>query len=237
MGGGLVQNLRLTRGSLSGQHWSFVKFVQIICLYFLNEPEQVCPLLSAAPGVTMFKKARRDTWRGAAAGAVAGLAATFVMTQVQKVAGRFSSSRAAAEHPQHSTWRGEPGSARQQSGDDATVRAASAVWHRVTGHSPSQRVKEIGGPLLHYGMGAAAGAFYGATAGRTRIPRWAGLPFGAAVFVAADVIAVPLLGLAEPPRRHPVQVYGRALVAHLAFGLATEALTPLVRRGLDRLAS
>lgn len=42
---------------------------------------------------------------------------------------------------------------------------------------------------------------------------------------------------AGAPRQHPVQVYGRALAAHLAFGLTTEALTPLARRALDRLTS
>lgn len=172
-----------------------------------------------------------------AAGAVSGIAATFVMTQVQKAVGRLSGSRAVAEHPQHSARRGEPGSARQQVGDDATVRAASALWRQATGHAPSQRVKEIGGPLLHYGMGAVSGAFYGATAERKKLPRWVGLPFGAAIFAGADVLAVPLLGLAKPPRRHPVQVYGRALAAHLAYGLTTEALTPLARRALDRLTS
>jgi hypothetical protein len=185
----------------------------------------------------MKRKARREMWMGMAAGAVAGLAGTLVMTQVQKAMGRLSESREAAEHPQHSAKRGEPGSARQRAGDDATVKAASALWRKATGHAPSQQVKEIGGPLLHYGMGAASGAFYGATAERSRLPRWVGLPFGAALFAGADVLAIPLLGLAKPPRRHPVQVYGRALAAHLAFGLTTEVLTPLARRALDRLTS
>lgn len=185
----------------------------------------------------MNRKARRDAWKGLVAGAVSGLAATFVMTQAQKAMGRLSESRAVAEHPQHSERRGEPGSARQRTGDDATVKAASALWRKVTGHAPSQQVKEIGGPLLHYGMGAVSGAVYGATAERKKLPRWVGLPFGAALFAAADVLAVPLLGLAKPPRRHPVQVYGRALAAHLVYGLTTEALTPLARRALDRLTA
>jgi hypothetical protein len=187
--------------------------------------------------MTMTRKSRGDVWKGLVAGAVSGLAATFVMTQVQKAVGRLSESRAVAEHPQHSERRGEAGSARQRTGDDATVRAASALWRKATGHAPSQRVKEIGGPLLHYGMGAASGAVFGAMAERKRLPRWVGLPFGAALFAAADVLAVPLLGLAKPPRRHPFQVYGRALAAHLAYGATTEALTPLARRGLDRLTS
>ena len=58
----------------------------------------------------------------------------------------------------------------------------------------------------------------------------AGIPFGAALWLAADEIGVPAAGLAKGPAEYPVSKHASALAAHLVYGATTE----LVRRGLVR---
>ena len=55
-------------------------------------------------------------------------------------------------------------------------------------------------------------------------------PFGTAVWLGADEVAVPAFGLAGPPWEHPASVHARALTAHLVYGVATEGVRRLVRR-------
>jgi uncharacterized membrane protein YagU involved in acid resistance len=54
-----------------------------------------------------------------------------------------------------------------------------------------------------------------------------------AVWLAADEITVPLLGLSGPPWESPPSVHARALGAHLVYGCATEGARRLLRRLLD----
>lgn len=58
----------------------------------------------------------------------------------------------------------------------------------------------------------------------------AGVPFGAAVWLIADELALPALGLAERPQAYPVSTHAEMLAAHVVFGLATHATTQQVLR-------
>lgn len=176
-----------------------------------------------------LRKSRRpDVLRGAFAGALAGLAAGFVMVQLQKA---WTESRKAfnQEVPKH---RIVP--ERRQDGEepeDATVRFAESVSKSVFQHRLSAEEKKIAGPVVHYAFSAGAGALYGAAAEvRPRSASGFGLPFGAALFVAADEVAVPALGLAKGPTQVPASKHVAGLASHLVFGAATE----LFRRGILR---
>jgi hypothetical protein len=59
-----------------------------------------------------------------------------------------------------------------------------------------------------------------------------GVPFGLAVWLVADELAVPALGLSQPPRRQDLATHAYALVAHGVYGLTTEYTRRLVRRRL-----
>jgi putative membrane protein len=122
--------------------------------------------------------------------------------------------------------------AKQQEGDDATVKAASAISEGVFHHPLSPEEKKVAGPAVHYAMGATMGALYGALAELdTRASLGAGIPFGAAVWLAADEVAVPALGLGKPPNQTPASIHASALASHAVYGLTTD----LVRRGLRRV--
>lgn len=166
-------------------------------------------------------------WTGMMAGALGGLIGACAMTGLHALWDRAARDRTAAHHPHHSSQRGRKESARQER-DDATVRAADKVFHGL-GHEPTQREREVAGPAMHYLLGVGAGAVYGALAERfPEVTAGAGVPYGVAVWIAADEIAVPALGLVERPARRP-SVHARALAAHLLFGWTTEQVRRRLR--------
>ena len=50
----------------------------------------------------------------------------------------------------------------------------------------------------------------------------AGLGFGAALWLVADVVAMPLLGLSRPTTRRRLEMHLQSLAAHLVYGITTE---------------
>jgi uncharacterized protein DUF1440 len=174
-----------------------------------------------------------NVWKGAAAGLAAGLAASWAMTQFLHLYGKLSETHE-KEEPQHSVNRGKQESAEQkEQGDDATVKAADKLSRGLFHHALSQEEKKVAGPAVHYGFGALTGAAYGALAELApEVTRGVGAPFGTAVWLGADEVAVPAFGLSGPPWEHPPSVHVRAFAAHLVYGAATEGVRRLVRRAL-----
>lgn len=162
-----------------------------------------------------------DVVKGAFVGLVAGLAATVVMTEYQNLL----SAMAEEEEKKKSK-------NKKEEKEPATVKAAAMISEGAFDHKLTKKEKEIAGPAMHYAMGATSGAIYGiaselapfTTAG-------AGLPFGAAVWVLADDLAIPALGLSKSPTEFPLSTHAYALSSHLVYGLATD----LVRRFLLRV--
>jgi hypothetical protein len=75
---------------------------------------------------------------------------------------------------------------------------------------------------MHYLFGATMGAIYGAYA-EHRHPDASGAGFGMTVWLAADELAMPLLGLSGSTLQRPLEMHLQALVAHLVYGTVTEA--------------
>jgi Protein of unknown function (DUF1440) len=160
--------------------------------------------------------------KGIAAGVVGGLVASWVMNQFQagvtKVKEKVGAGESASEGDQNE-------------GEDATVKTAERVSRGVFHHQLQDDEKKVAGPAVHYAMGAVSGGIYGAVAELAPVTTLgAGLPFGAAVWLAADEAAVPALGLSKKPTEYPAAVHLQALASHLVYGLTTD----LVRRGLLR---
>ncbi|HEV7504842.1 MAG TPA: DUF1440 domain-containing protein [Thermoanaerobaculia bacterium] len=163
-----------------------------------------------------------NLWKGAVAGLAAGLAATFVMTQFQTLSGKLEEALEAKK-----------GDKKEKKGDDATVKAASAISRGVFHHTLTREEKKVAGPAVHYGFGTLTGGMYGALAELTpAVTRGAGLPFGTALWLGADEVAVPAFRLSEPAAAQPQAVHAKALAAHWVYGLAMETARRLVRRVL-----
>jgi len=109
--------------------------------------------------------------------------------------------------------------------------AAQAIAGVVLGRRLTHDELRLAAPFLHYSFGASVGALYGAYAeGRSRDA--SGAAFGTTVWVAADEIAMPLLGLSDATTRRPFEMHMQSLMAHLVYGTATE----LTRRSVQALS-
>jgi uncharacterized membrane protein YagU involved in acid resistance len=152
-----------------------------------------------------------DAVRGAAAGLLGGLLATGAMSLMHTVL--------AAK---------DPGGG-QSAPDDATVKVAAAAT-RLVGYRLGETEKAPAGSVVHYAFGAVVGAVYGAAAEIVpMVSRAFGLPFGAAVWLGAHVVAVPALGLAESPVRQPAAKEAEEFGLHLVYGMITELVRRLLR--------
>jgi uncharacterized membrane protein YagU involved in acid resistance len=161
------------------------------------------------------------------AGLIGGLVGSFVMERFQRAVGEWASPDAG----------GEPGGGGQQhrspQSEPTTYRAADAVSKATTGHKIPREYKPAAGAAVHYAFGGSVGAIYGATAVRNPdVTAWAGVPFGAAVWLIADEMGVPLTGLSKPPTEYPLKDHASALAAHLLYGAATEGVRRLIVRSL-----
>jgi putative membrane protein len=166
--------------------------------------------------------------RGMAAGVLAGLAASWVMNQFQQMRpesrrdqqGNGKSQRDPQEHKVEQSSDNEP----------ATVKTAELVSQRVFEHDLSPQEKQVAGPAVHYAYGAVVGGLYGGLAELLPgVGAGLGLPFGFALWLLGDEVAVPALGLAKPPLEYPPEVHADALAAHFMYGATTDLLRRVVK--------
>ena len=163
-----------------------------------------------------------NLWKGAVAGLAAGLAATLVMTQFQNLSMKLMEQNDKKKKKK-----------KGKEEEDATVKTAEAISEGLFHHELTADEKKVAGPAVHYSFGTLTGGVYGALAELTpKVTRGVGLPFGTAVWLGADEVAVPAFRLSKPPLSTPPSVHARELAAHLVYGLTTETVRRLVRRAL-----
>jgi len=139
------------------------------------------------------------------AGAVGGLAASYVMNHFQTLWNKTVKSEPKKPQP------------------DPTVKTANAISRPLTHRDLSKEQAKWAGPAVHYAFGTLVGAAYGALA--ERVPRMktaSGTVYGTAVWLAADEIALPALGLTPPPTKTPPLAHVKGFVMHLVYGLTTD---------------
>ncbi len=169
-----------------------------------------------------------DVLRGLAAGLIGGLVASWTMNQFQSL-----TSKLAEELDKSQGGQKKKEAPEKKEGDDATVKAASAISEKVFDHKLTKTEKKVAGPAVHYAFGTIMGGFYGVAAELAPvISAGAGLPFGAVFWLAADEAAVPALGLSKPPTEHPLSTHASALASHFVYGLTTDVVRRAVRRAL-----
>lgn len=93
------------------------------------------------------------------------------------------------------------------------------------GYKLNKRQTEVGGQVVHYGLGAAWGPIYGLLRRYSNMqPLGAGFVTGAALSLIVDEALTPALGFSAPSEEYPTITHVRGLVGHLIFGAAV-ALT------------
>ena len=167
---------------------------------------------------------RRSVWKGAVAGAIGGLAASWAMSEFQ------AAWSAIGRRMKENGNSGQQQSDQENKSEDATMKTAGAIGDHVLHRRLTRVEKEKASPFVHYAFGTSIGGLYGATAEKVpNVKAGYGLPFGTAVFVGADEVAVPALGLAQQlPSQMKMQDHIYSLASHLVYGATTE----LVRRGV-----
>lgn len=167
-----------------------------------------------------LSRKRNDVLRGALAGAIGGLAGSGVMKMGEMVLSHVRQNGG-----------GSPQQVREQSIEqDPAVKVAAAATQKMTHREPGEKSRKLGGALVHYGFGTGVGALYGAVSELAPASGYAaGAPFGAAVWAAADLAAVPVFGLSQPPNRIPLKQHAQMLGMHVAYGLTTETVRRYMR--------
>ena len=146
-------------------------------------------------------------WKGLAAGLVAGLIATAAKTLAERV------------YPPRVHGEPEP---------------PELLSERIAGHRLDVETKEIAAEAIHWGFGAAAGAFYGALAEfYPAATAKEGANFGLVLMSLTHEGALPALGLSAPPEAQSRREQTSEAATHMLYGVVAESVRGFVRKLLD----
>lgn len=183
----------------------------------------------------MSEQNGRHVLRGILAGAGAGLAAAWVMNVF--MAGPGQKLHESLETDDELRKERQEAIKQEITGEpkiDATMKAADALVATATGgRHLSLEEQQKGGPVVHYGFGALAGAVYGGLAEvAPAVTSGIGTAFGSALFASADLVAVPAFRLSPPLSEFPAKTLVTPFAAHLVYGATTELVRRVIRKVL-----
>jgi uncharacterized membrane protein YagU involved in acid resistance len=189
-------------------------------------------------GTTNHETQRNSSiWKGIAAGAVAGLAGSWTMNQFQSLIQNRPEEKEQPHGAQSAKKHNNPQqSSKAQKNDEdinPTEKVAEAVAENILDTKLTKEERRTGGSAVHYAFGTLTGAAYGTAA--ELFPKTSigvGAPFGAAFWLAADEVAVPLMGLSKPPTEYPASTHVSSFASHIVFGVTAELVRRAVRRAL-----
>lgn len=142
-------------------------------------------------------------WKGLVAGLVAGVAATAAKTLAEK----FYPPRTHGEH------------------DPDEV-----LSERIAGHHLDDSTRAIASESIHWGFGAAAGAFYGALAEfYPAVTKKEGANFGLTLMALTHEGVLPAMALSAPPDQQSEREQSSEAATHLIYGVVAERVRSLVR--------
>lgn len=182
-----------------------------------------------------------DVLKGVAAGMISGLVASWTMNQFQSLLSKLAEGEERGHGaqsmqqgtPQHGIGRELQKRNSEEADDDAAERTANAISEGVFGHKLTETEKDTAGIAVHYAFGTITATLYGAFAELLpEVTSGAGAPFGAFVWLTADEMATPALGLSKSPAEYPPSIHAYALASHIVYGLTTELVRRAVRRAL-----
>jgi putative membrane protein len=160
-----------------------------------------------------------NLFKGLVVGAVAGVAASWVME-------RFQEQWLLREGDAGET----PGNMGALGTEPATMKAADALAQTLTGSPVPEQRRELAGEAMHYATGAGVGAVYGLLAEILPGSKLAlGTGFGVAVALGLDEGLVPALGLSKPPAEVRPSQHAYNLASHVVYGLALEGARRILR--------
>jgi hypothetical protein len=180
-----------------------------------------------------------SVWKGMVAGAIGGLIGGWTMNRFQSVVGKVFADEEYSENAHSPKQSGRRQTILTEQHDDdgedapATVKVASTIAAYVSDRILTADEKTTGGSLVHYVFSATAGAAFGTMAEFVpAIQRGVGIPFGVSVWVAADQVMLPMMGLSKPPTNYPFSKHAYSLTSHFVYGITTAAAKRAMRHTL-----
>lgn len=154
-----------------------------------------------------------DILRGAVAGLVAGILASFVMDRFQALVSQAADS--------------------DQDAEPATAKVADSVTRAITGAPVAKPLQPLAGQIVHYALGTGLGIAYGIAAEfRPWVAAGNGTAFGLGTAALLDEVAVPAVGLGPAPWKTEASTHLYTLASHLVFGMVAELTRDQVRATL-----
>jgi putative membrane protein len=174
--------------------------------------------------------------RGMVAGMLAGCAAAWLMTtlgepgKAQAKAQPQRGGRESGGEPRRQSAQRDAGENGGVAVEGPAVATAQVVARKMFEHELSPYEKRIAGPAVHFAYGSLIGALYGGAAELfPSVGAGMGLPFGAALWLLGDEIAVPALGLGRSPTEIAPDKHADALASHFVYGVTTDLLRRVLR--------
>jgi putative membrane protein len=174
--------------------------------------------------------------RGVATGITAGIAATLIMDQFQKLS---SAGKKAAEkqirlvhHESEEAIERDQRQKDEQAAlqEDSTEKVARKIAH-AAGKDLQQENKKKAGQAVHYAFGTLMGAIYGVSAELVpEVTTGGGTAYGTLLFLAADEVAVPAFQLSPAPTETPATDHLQHWASHVVYGGSLELIRSLLRR-------
>lgn len=186
-------------------------------------------------------EADRHLVKGFFAGLIGGVVAAIAMNQFQKALS-VELTGEKRSHGAQSLQKGAPhhGAGRmleerglESEDDDSAERLAQTVSVGLFEHALTESEKDKAGTAFHYGYSVFMAAIYGTAAEIwPTVTVGRGMPYGALIWVGADEIVVPALGLSKSAGKYSPAILTAALLSHLVYGLTAEVVRSKVRRVL-----
>jgi putative membrane protein len=185
----------------------------------------------------LFKRRRRpNVLRGLATGITAGLAATLIMDQFQKIstAGQRAAEKQLrlAQHESLEAIERDQQQQQQQAEqkEDSTEIVARKIAE-TAGKELGPEEKKKAGQAVHYAFGTLMGAVYGVAAELVpEVTTGGGTAYGTLLFLGADEVAVPAFQLSPLPTETPARDHLQHWAAHVVYGGSLELVRSIMRR-------
>lgn len=164
---------------------------------------------------------------GLIAGAIGGLAATWVLDQYQKgaLAVTRQAEAAAGAGPVLSQQQEKVMEEQKRAHAEAAARVARATGRKLSGDQRRHAASAV-----HYAVGALAGAAYGISVELVPVVKSGyGTGYASLLFVGGPQVLLPWFRLEPPPGETPAAVQVGGLSGHMIYGVTLETARRVLR--------
>lgn len=168
------------------------------------------------------RRKKPNIGKGLMAGLAAGFIASWGMNQYQKIWVELFQ-------------RHKPSPMDQEKAldENVTVKVAEAFSKTFLDRPLKKSEKETAGNAVHYAFGSISAGLYGLIVEyKPSFAKGFGLPFGTFVWLQADELAMPALGLSKSVTQYPLSNHFYSLTSHLIYGFITEVIRRPIRTKL-----